>query len=105
MHGPHNVGNVVLGNLRITPEYPSFYPEDLIGGRKAQWLYVCQACFRYTHELMKYAAHCKVCAMKDEEVPIGGNMVYEKDGYAIYRIDGEEHKVWIYPWALSPAII
>jgi hypothetical protein len=58
MHGPHNVGNVVLGNLRITPEYPSFYPEDLIGGRTAQWLYVCHSCFRYTHELMKYAAHC-----------------------------------------------
>jgi len=58
MHGPQNVGNVVLGNLRITPEYPSFYPEDLIGGRKAQWLYVCHWCFRYTHELMKYAAHC-----------------------------------------------
>lgn len=57
MHGPQNVGNVVLGNLRITPEYPSFYPEDLIG-RKAQWLYVCHWCFRYTHELMKYAAHC-----------------------------------------------
>ena len=58
MHGPQNVGNVVLGNLRITPEYPSFYPEDLIGGRQAQWLYVCHWCFRYTHELMKYAAHC-----------------------------------------------
>jgi hypothetical protein len=58
MHGPQNVGNVVLGNLRISPEYPSFYPEDLIGGRQAQWLYVCHLCFRYTHELMKYAAHC-----------------------------------------------
>jgi hypothetical protein len=58
MHGPQNVGNVVLGNLRISPEYPSFYPEDLIGGRQAQWLYVCHWCFRYTHELMKYAAHC-----------------------------------------------
>jgi len=58
MHGPQNVANVVLGNLRITPEYSSFYPEDLIGGRKVQWLYVCHWCFRYTHELMKYAAHC-----------------------------------------------
>jgi hypothetical protein len=34
----------------------------------------------------------KVCAMKDE-VPIG-DVVYEKDGYAIRKIDGEEHKVW-----------
>jgi hydrogenase maturation factor len=33
----------------------------------------------------------KVCPMKDE-VPIG-DVVYEKDGYAIHKIDGEEHKV------------
>jgi len=32
--------------------------------------------------------------MKDE-VPIG-DVVYEKDGYAIHKIDGEEHKVWHY---------
>lgn len=33
----------------------------------------------------------KVCSLKDE-VPIG-DVVYEKDGYAIHKIDGEEHKV------------
>lgn len=53
-----NVANVVLGNLHIKPWYPSFYPEDLVGGRKADWLYVCQGCFRYTSEIMKYSAHC-----------------------------------------------
>lgn len=33
----------------------------------------------------------KVCSAKDEQ-PIG-EVVYEKDGYAIHKIDGEEHKV------------
>lgn len=53
-----NVSNVVLGNLHIKPWYPSFYPEDLVGGRKTDWLYVCQWCFNYTPEIMKYSAHC-----------------------------------------------
>ena len=53
-----NVANAVLGNLHIKPWYPSFYPEDLRGGRKTDWLYVCQWCFKYTHEIMKYSAHC-----------------------------------------------
>lgn len=34
----------------------------------------------------------KACSAKDD-APIG-EVVYEKDGYAIHRIDGEEHKVW-----------
>lgn len=33
----------------------------------------------------------KVCPLKDEPPP--GDLIYEKDGYAIYQIDGEEHKV------------
>lgn len=55
-----NVANVVLGNLHIKPWYPSFYPEDLLGGRRAEWLYVCQWCFKYSSEILKYSAHC-VC--------------------------------------------
>lgn len=51
-----NVLNVVLGNLQIKPWYPSFYPEDLVG-RKAERLYVCESCFRYSKELMPYLAH------------------------------------------------
>lgn len=53
-----NVANVVLGNLHIKPWYPSFYPKEQIGGEKTDWLYVCQWCFKYTHEIMKYTAHC-----------------------------------------------
>ena len=114
---PPNVSNVVLGNLHIKPWFPSFYPEDMIGGRKAEWLYVCQWCFKYTHEIMKFSAHCvssfdesfdifgdeyadldfckKVCPLKDEYPP--GDLIYGKDGYAIHQLDGEEHKVGITP--------
>lgn len=55
---PPNVSNVVLGNLHIKPWYPSFYPEEMVGGSKADWLYVCQWCFKYTPEIMKFSAHC-----------------------------------------------
>lgn len=55
-----NVLNVVLGNLLIKPWYPSFYPEELVG-KKAERLYVCQWCFRYSKELMPYLAHVVGC--------------------------------------------
>ncbi|KAK6430567.1 SAS complex subunit [Oleoguttula sp. CCFEE 5521] len=87
-----NVENVVLGKLHFVPEYPSFYPDELIGGRKTAWLYVCQWCYSYSHELLKYAAHCRVCPCKDEPPP--GDLIYEKGGYAIHRVDGEENKVF-----------
>lgn len=68
IHSPHrtagrrpmepNVKNIVLGERHIRPEYPSFYPEDLVGGKKTEWLYVCQWCFKYTNELLKFSAHC-----------------------------------------------
>ena len=51
-----NVLNVVLGNLRIKPWYPSFYPEELVGP-KAEWLYVCQHCFRYCKEVLTFLGH------------------------------------------------
>ncbi|RMX76910.1 hypothetical protein D0869_10299 [Hortaea werneckii] len=109
-----SVANLFLGNLHIKPWYPSFYPEDLVGGRKAERLYVCQWCFRYTPEIMKYSAHCgfffflllvfkvrdhetdggvkKVCQLKEEPAP--GRVVYEKGDYIIHELDGEEHKLY-----------
>ncbi|KXT17800.1 hypothetical protein AC579_5320 [Pseudocercospora musae] len=87
-----NIANVVLGTLHIKPWYPSFYPEDLVGGRKAEWLYVCQWCFKYTSEIMKFSAHCKVCPLKSKAPP--GEMIYEKDDYVIHKIDGEEEKLY-----------
>lgn len=89
-----NVSNVVLGNLHIKPHYPSFYPSDLVGGsgRKTDWLYVCQWCFKYTSEILKYSGHCKVCSAKDEEPP--GEIVYAKGDIEIREVDGEEEKLW-----------
>ncbi|CAK1367373.1 Histone acetyltransferase Tip60 [Cercospora beticola] len=102
IHSPHrtagrrpmepNVKNIVLGERHIRPEYPSFYPEDLVGGKKTEWLYVCQWCFKYTNELLKFSAHCKVCPMKAE--PPHGEIVYEKDNYSIQKLDGEQHKLY-----------
>ncbi|KAK5137139.1 hypothetical protein LTR08_000644 [Meristemomyces frigidus] len=87
-----NIASVVLGNTHIKPWYPSFYPEGLVGGRKTEKLYVCQWCFRYTDDVMKYSAHCKVCPLKDEAPP--GDLIYENDDYIIHHIDGEEHKLY-----------
>ncbi|TKA43241.1 hypothetical protein B0A54_05722 [Friedmanniomyces endolithicus] len=68
-----NVANVVMGNLHIRPWYPSFYPEDMVGGRKTEWLY-------------------KVCPLKDTPPP--GETVYDKDDYIIHEIDGEDHGLY-----------
>ncbi|KAK0947052.1 SAS complex subunit [Friedmanniomyces endolithicus] len=87
-----NVANVVMGNLHIKPWYPSFYPEDMVGGRKTEWLFVCQWCFRYTSEVEGYSAHCKVCPLKDTPPP--GETIYEKDDYIIHEIDGEDHGLY-----------
>ncbi|KAK4574088.1 SAS complex subunit [Recurvomyces mirabilis] len=87
-----NVANVVLGNLHIKPWYPSFYPEDMIGGRRAEWLYVCQWCFRYSSEILKYSAHCKACPLQTNRPP--GTVIYSKGDYIIHEIDGAEHKLY-----------
>ncbi|SMR56340.1 unnamed protein product [Zymoseptoria tritici ST99CH_3D1] len=87
-----NISNVVLENLHIKPWYPSFYPEDLVGGRRPEWLYVCQWCFKYTSEIMKFSAHCKVCPLKSSPPP--GEVIYEHDEYVIHRVDGEESTLY-----------
>lgn len=51
-----NVLEVVFGSLLIKPWYPSFYPEELVG-RKVERLYVCQWCFKYSVQLMKFLEH------------------------------------------------
>jgi len=86
-----NVKEVVLGDLWIKPWFPSFYPEELVG-QTSDRLYVCKWCFKYTKDLAAYLGHSKVCAYQDLAEELGG-CIYEKDGYSILEVDGEEHKV------------
>jgi hypothetical protein len=111
-----NVKNVVLGDLQIKPWYPSFYPEELVGSTTER-LYVCQWCFRYSVQLMGFLGHVvssttdafctsasvcmqllistvhkKVCPLKDRPPP--GMLIYSSNGYSMYEIDGEEHRLY-----------
>jgi len=86
-----NVKEVVLGDLWIKPWFPSFYPEELVG-QTSDRLYVCKWCFKYTKDLAAYLGHSKVCTYQDLAEELGG-CIYEKDGYSILEVDGEEHKV------------
>lgn len=89
-----NVNNVVFGNLLIKPWYPSFYPEELIG-RTTERLYVCQWCFKYSKELIPFLGHVKVCPLKGK-VPEASELVYSKDDYSLYEVDGEDQKVGVH---------
>lgn len=98
-----NVLEVVFGSLLIKPWYPSFYPEELVG-RKVERLMVCQWCFKYSKEVLPFLGHLRACRVKgcgdgeDRGEGGGGGMVgekvYEKDGYSLWEIDGEEHKLY-----------
>ncbi|KAI9863532.1 MAG: hypothetical protein M1824_000212 [Vezdaea acicularis] len=86
-----NVMNVVLGDILFKTWYPSFYPEELVG-HETERLCVCQWCFNYSKELVPYLAHVKMCPAKSSLPP--GQMIYEKDEYSIWEVDGEEHKLF-----------
>lgn len=87
-----NIANVVLGNLAIKPWYPSFYPKEQVKGDTLDKLFVCQWCFKYTHVITEYCTHRKLCPQQHESAV--GDVIYEKDGYAIHELDGEEHKLY-----------
>ncbi|KAF2711499.1 acyl-CoA N-acyltransferase [Pleomassaria siparia CBS 279.74] len=86
-----NVLEVVFGSLLIKPWYPSFYPEELVG-RKVERLMVCQWCFKYSTGLMPFLGHLKSCEMRCADSV--GERIYTKDGYSLWEIDGEEHKLY-----------
>jgi len=88
--GDRNVKNIVLGDLLFTPWYQSIYPEDLVA-KDADRLYVCRWCFRYSCDTLSFAEHTRACVHRT--IP-PGNKVYEHGGYAVWEVDGEEHKLF-----------
>ncbi|KAI4091814.1 MAG: hypothetical protein LQ344_003918 [Seirophora lacunosa] len=86
-----NVRHVVLGDLSFRTWYPSYYPEELVG-REIEKLYVCQWCFKYCRDIVPFAAHRKLCHARSE--PPAGQLIYSKDEYTIYEVDGEEDQLF-----------
>ncbi|MCJ1387912.1 hypothetical protein MMC18_000755 [Xylographa bjoerkii] len=86
-----NILNVVLGEILFPTWYPSFYPEELVG-KDTDRLYVCPWCFKYSKEVVPFLAHVKECNVEDNEPP--GRLIYRKEPYSIYEIDGEEEKLF-----------
>ncbi|KAK1918970.1 hypothetical protein P3342_001100 [Pyrenophora teres f. teres] len=77
--GP-NVLEVVFGSLLVKPWYPSFYPEELVG-RRVDRLYVCQWCFKYTTEEVKFLGHMKACPLRNDPPP--GTPIYTASNYSL----------------------
>ncbi|KAJ5693010.1 hypothetical protein N7462_002433 [Penicillium macrosclerotiorum] len=88
--GDRNVKNVVLGDLLFKPWYQSIYPEDLVA-KDAEHLYVCRWCFRYSCDKVAFAEHTRACIHR---VTPPGTKVYDHGGYAVWEVDGEEHKLF-----------
>ncbi|KZF21786.1 hypothetical protein L228DRAFT_261915 [Xylona heveae TC161] len=89
--GAPNIRNVVLGDLLFRTWYPSFYPDDLVG-RDLERLYVCRWCFKYSRELIPFLRHLKACDMK--HTPPSDTLVYAKENYSLYMVDGQRHKLF-----------
>ncbi|RMY65055.1 hypothetical protein D0863_09381 [Hortaea werneckii] len=89
-----SVANLFLGNLHIKPWYPSFYPEDLVGGRKAERLRRARFLLGLESRgtMRTDGESKKVCPLREEPAP--GRVVYEKGDYIIHELDGEEHKLY-----------
>ncbi|KAH0565324.1 hypothetical protein GP486_001285 [Trichoglossum hirsutum] len=82
------IQNVVLGDILFKTWYPSFYPEELINNNRSETerLYVCRWCFKYSKEIMPYMVHVDI-------VPLG-RLIYHKDPYSVYEVDGDDQKLF-----------
>lgn len=54
-------------------------------------LYVCRWCFRYSCDTDAYAKHTRVC---ENRTTPPGTKVYDHGGYAVWEVDGEDHKLF-----------
>ncbi|CAI7615316.1 unnamed protein product [Penicillium viridicatum] len=85
-----NVKNVVLGDLLFKPWNQSIYPEDLVA-KDADQLYVCRWCFRYSCDVDIFEEHKRAC---EHRITPPGTKVYDHGGYAVWEVDGQNHKLF-----------
>jgi hypothetical protein len=85
-----NVNHVVLGDLVLKPWNQAIYPADLVT-KDTDRLYVCRWCFRYSCDAGAFAQHTRVC--KHRTTP-PGEKVYDHGGYAVWKVDGQDHKLF-----------
>ncbi|KAI4215008.1 MAG: hypothetical protein LQ349_009178, partial [Xanthoria aureola] len=67
-----SIQHVALGDVLFKTWYPSYYPEGLVG-RELDRLY-------------------KFCSARSESPP--GQLIYSRENYAIYEVDGEGHQLF-----------
>ena len=87
-----NVNTVVLGDLLIKTWYRSSYPEELVGKGTVDRLYVCRWCFKYSADIAPFRIHERSCSTSNEPPP--GRIIYSRDDYAVYEVDGEEEQLF-----------
>ncbi|KAJ5468052.1 hypothetical protein N7475_005804 [Penicillium sp. IBT 31633x] len=85
-----NVDNVVLGDLLFKPWNQSIYPEDLVA-KNTDRLYVCRWCFRYSCNGEILEEHKHAC---EHRTTPPGTKVYDHGGYAVWEVDGQNHKLF-----------
>ncbi|KAF7593435.1 hypothetical protein BBP40_011537 [Aspergillus hancockii] len=85
-----NVKHVVLGDLLFKTWYQSIYPEELVS-KDTDRLYVCRWCFRYSCDVDAYAKHTRACQHRTTPP---GTKVYDYGGYAVWEVDGDDHKLY-----------
>ncbi|OQE24954.1 hypothetical protein PENFLA_c009G09715 [Penicillium flavigenum] len=85
-----NVSNVVLGDLLFKPWNQSIYPEDLVA-KDTDRLYVCRWCFRYSCDVDIFEEHKRAC---EHRITPPGTKVYDHGGYAVWEVDGQNHKLF-----------